>query len=110
MDILSDAERDRQWSQGVRARDRHVCRFALPGCLREASEAHHIRGRMHRATRWVLANGLATCRNCHGWIEAHPAVGDFLCREVAGPRQAAELDRMVKGIGYENKKRQAGDV
>lgn len=48
------------------------CQAALPGCMRQASEIHHKKGRTGDlyldTTTW-----LACCHSCHVYIELHPA-------------------------------------
>lgn len=52
---------DTLWRQCIQARD-HTCRVCNhSGRL----EAHHIMGRIHKATRWDLENGLFLCWNHH---------------------------------------------
>jgi hypothetical protein len=57
---------DRLWSLAVRGRDGHRCRMH---CGRNGTDAHHIHGRSHKGTRWVLDNGITLCRQDHQ--EAH---------------------------------------
>jgi 5-methylcytosine-specific restriction endonuclease McrA len=60
------------WSMAVKARDKKCQRCGSTGSL----SAHHVFGRRHNATRWVLDNGITLCYPCHiHW--AHHDVGSF---------------------------------
>ena len=53
----------------VRHRDGGVCR--VPGCDKTNIGAHHIFGRRHLGTRWVLENGISLCYGHHIWGAHH---------------------------------------
>ncbi len=53
---------DALWSEAVKSRDNHRCR----ACFHTGTvEAHHLVKRQHKATRWLLSNGITLCLFCH---------------------------------------------
>lgn len=77
---------DRKWSRAVRDRDGHLCRK----CGNPASDGAHVVRRSYLKTRHDVANGLALCRQCHGYFGAHPEEWRTWL-EVEMPGRAAEL-------------------
>lgn len=61
----------------VRERAGGMCELALPAvCTRAATDYAHRAPRGMGGTSapgsWCPCNGLAACRACHSWAEAHP--------------------------------------
>lgn len=52
---------DKAWSGYVRSRDKS-CKLCGSSSI---LAAHHAFGRVHRATRWDVMNGVALCWPCH---------------------------------------------
>lgn len=47
-----------------------MCEAALEGCMHNATDVHHKKGRgpyLLRVSTWM-----SVCRKCHNWIEEHP--------------------------------------
>lgn len=42
-------------------------------CGREGTDAHHVIGCGHHATRYEPLNGICLCRECHSWVHDAPA-------------------------------------
>ena len=60
-------EADDLWAESVKLRDKSRCLR----CLKTTNlNAHHIFSRKHKATRYILENGITLCRHCHKF-EAH---------------------------------------
>jgi len=59
---------DALWSRSVKERDFYRCQY----CFRSGSQAHHIVGRRNHSTRWIMANGITLCPECHAWVHANP--------------------------------------
>ncbi len=59
---------DADWKQLVLERDERCCVRCGAG---RYLQAHHIRSRRFKSTRWELANGLTLCRGCHFWVHNH---------------------------------------
>lgn len=53
------------WSKVVRKRAAGKCEL----CPAEAKEAHHMNPSDNLATRYLLANGVALCKECHRYYE-----------------------------------------
>lgn len=56
-----EKELDIAWSEYVRGRDKR-CMFCGGSSV---LAAHHAFGRVHKATRWDVMNGVALCWPCH---------------------------------------------
>lgn len=73
---------DALWRQCVKHRDGGRCRR----CHKVVQgEAHHIVSRNVTATRWLLANGVYLCRDCHAAV--HAADRDFGMTEALAGRR-----------------------
>lgn len=79
---------DSLWSQAVRIRDGRCCKCGSVTCL----NAHHIFGRRHLATRWVIDNGITLCMPCHIFW-AHRDPGTFMAWWI-GKYGKSEFDRL----------------
>lgn len=62
--------------EAILARSSGMCEVMLPCCTFQAVEIQHRRARgsggSRRASTNRASNGLAVCRSCHSFIEAHP--------------------------------------
>jgi hypothetical protein len=64
---------DAVWSRLVKARADHRCEV----CGAKGTEAHHLIGRVNKATRYAMENGLCLCSECHRLAHG-PFRGAFL--------------------------------
>lgn len=57
-------------------KDHPLCEAKLDECTKVATEIHHMKGR----GKYLLDDStfLATCRNCHNWLENHPKLAKLL--------------------------------
>lgn len=47
------------------------CQARIPGCMIEATEVHHSKGRIGDLLT-DTAHFVAICRSCHHYVEGHP--------------------------------------
>ena len=84
-----ECECDALWRVLVKSAWNHRCAW----CGLEGTDAHHLIGCGHHATRYELTNGICLCRECHNrfhtsgdgklafaaWLSArHPGVADWV--------------------------------
>jgi len=55
---------DLLWQRAIKARDNHKCQL----CYTAGTDGHHLIIRRHKATRWLIENGICVCRECHRFI------------------------------------------
>lgn len=78
---LDDKELDK-WRNKVFRLDKLICRCCgtkvrrVIDLVSDRAEAHHIKGREHKPTRYDVRNGLCVCKRCHDRITG--AVNDKL--------------------------------
>lgn len=85
---------ERLWSKSVITRD-NACR----GCNSQmVMQAHHIRGRQHKATTYDLSNGLTLCRRCHSLQKFRPEKFHDLIIEIIGQMEYDRLKEKSKII------------
>lgn len=84
-----DDELLKLWSKAVVSRD-HTCRQ----CNSDSKlSAHHIRVVRHRATRYMVENGLCLCWPCHSLQHNQPELFHDRIIDIIGQ---AEYDRLRK--------------
>lgn len=69
------------------------CQALRPGCMHEATEIHHMAGRIEDDLTDV-DNFLAVCPRCHSWIETHPVEAKALCLSISR-LQVTDQDRTI---------------
>ena len=79
------------WARRVRERDK-CCRFC--GSKRNL-DAAHIFNRWQLRTRWLLANGLILCRNCHEDAHNDRTRFEMRCYALLGAKTWAKLYRLA---------------
>lgn len=92
----SGTRADSQWSREVRKRDHYLCRYALPGCTRRATESDHIYTRKYKATRLLTLNGLAVCRGCHAMVTRDVKLKWRLIPHILSAEDLARLNRIIE--------------
>lgn len=66
-----EAREERAWHKAIKKRDGDTCRWCarkVVDCIErlpERREHHHVAGRVVRAIRWDVRNGLQLCGTCH---------------------------------------------
>ena len=84
---ILEAKLDALWAQRVKEYARGKCFHC--GSIYQV-DAHHIIKRRYTATRWLLTNGMALCRDCHAKVEdkrltivcANQSTLEYLARQV----------------------------
>ena len=74
-------------------------RCAVPGCMREAHDAHHIFSRRHKGTRWLEKNGIMLCSfhhtlDCPSFHNPHIQKPNWAREVLANYYTDAELDEL----------------
>ncbi len=91
-----------KWAVKVKTRDGYLCRKCHSA---GPVEAHHIIHRKHKATRYLMLNGLTLCLKCHPWADTIAGrewvageIGDFAYSEL---RRLEQLDfpQMLQDAG-----------
>src|SRR5262245_44581208 len=81
-------QQDLLWALAVKDRDAYTCQrcwSVFPEGRRQGLHAHHsVASRGHRATRWMLANGVSLCMGCHMWAHRNPLEAHELWRDRLG--------------------------
>lgn len=87
---------DDLFSECVKLRDKSHC----TRCLKTSSlNCHHIFSRKHKATRYLLENGITLCRSCHKFV-AHSDSELFRRWVIESKRLSqAQFDTMF-GLAY----------
>ena len=103
---MTAAERraDVEWSRDVRAREGYRCQRCrrqgepgVPPAAQTSIHAHHVFRRSISATRWDPGNGLALCRDCHAWAQAHPNESREVAAGLMGPNEYERLRALASG-------------
>lgn len=70
---VSKAKQDKAYStlRAVYLQNNPYCKANLLGCTMNATDVHHKAGRGENLLN--IKTWLSLCRNCHRWIEEHPA-------------------------------------
>ena len=80
------------WSKAVRITANNKCK--VPGCYETCVDPHHIIRRSHKATRWILSNGICLCRKHHRFIHDNPTQGKKLIIGLIGERYYEALEKL----------------
>jgi len=80
----------------VRIRSGGLCEMRLTGCLGRATDFSHRVGR-GVGGKWTAANGLDSCRACHGWCHWRRAEANDL-----GLILDSWQDPTVEPVAYQN--------
>lgn len=87
---------DKLWSQIVRSSGKCV----VCGETKKILHAHHWVGRRYKHTRWMLANGVCLCHNCHQELHDMPKFRDDIEKRYCGTTELEILELTARrGVG-----------
>ena len=97
---MSNAARDKRWSAAVMKKYGGRC----PCCNKKANGgAHHIIDRSNLKTRWLIANGIATCAVLHRMFEGAKSLRENAIENYVGLKKYYILEAIAEGLVLNNK-------
>lgn len=93
----ADAKAEAKWKAKIWTRDRGECRWCHRNVVKtltlqpDQGHCHHVSGKVVKAIRWLVKNGLLLCRSCHEKL-----TGMVNERHLLVPSQTFEID----GVAY----------